>query len=648
MKTKGIGIFEQHVEKIVVGVAAAVFFSVLAWQLTGTSNNVQMGGESVAPSEADAKLRAAASTLSGRPMDPRKEVSDRLSPQARKFAEALDAGIAADGALPRIEPRLASALQSDGTAAGKPYHDARIAAAGIRPVLQVSDTFEAATVSGSDELKALFTNGAGPFDITWTVPSADVDLKGIRSELASTARGLAIPTSWYANSLFVIDVAFEREQMNDDGTWGPATLVAPLPGQFSFRPEIAKGADAGLRDSAWKYLEDRGNQRRIVQPDFLPTKGGNFSAAMLLTTGGAVAGEDPETRSLRKELAKRSLELKRLSEELESLGGPLEDQSREDRKREEERKRREEEEAKGNGGGGGGGGGMGRPGGGLGSGAGGMSGGKRGTGNEDGEKNKDRRIRLTTQKKALESKVQALEEKLGAKLSADEAEKARAAAEGDSSSDLNKADNFVVWAHDIGVRPGETYRYRATLKLYNPFFSNGAFLVKDQAGLDDSFTLDSEASDWSDPVRVSPPIEFFVIDAAAGEGKLGLGEATIDVYCYYDGERHRERFKVQPGETIGARKGSVNFATDFYLVDVFADPATDRGGADRRPAALAIVQSATGDRYALRVPKSEAASDVRAGFEDEIEIAKTNKSLNSGGEGAGTGGEKAGGAAAGS
>lgn len=626
MKTKGINIFEQHVEKIVVGVAGAVFFSVLVWQFTGTSSHVKMGSDTVSPSEADARLGKAVNELSQVGNDPRKDVREFIKPQEGAFTSALAGGLNSDGSLPRIEPRLASALQSDGTAAGQPYHDARIAAVAMRPVIQVSDTFEPETVSGSPELKELFGNGAGPFDITWTIPSADVDMKGVRDELRSKARGLQIPETWYANSVFVIDVAFERQEQQDDGSWSSPTLVSTLPGRFTFRTEMAKGVDAGLRDSAWKYLEDKGNQRQIVQPDFLPTKGSKFSPALLLSSSGASnAAEDPETRSLRKEVAKRSLELKRLMEELSALGGPLEEQSREDRKREEERKKREEEAAKGNGGGGGGG--LGRPGGGLGGAAGGMSG-KRGTGNADAEQNKERRIRLTSQMKSLESKLKALEEKLAGKLTAEEAAKARAAAEGDASSDLNKVDNFVVWGHDIGVTPGETYRYRAVLKLYNPFFSNGAFLVKEQSSLDDSFTLDSAVAGWSPVVRVSPPIEFFVIDAAAGEGKLGLGEATIDVYRYYSGERHRERFKVQPGEQIGARKDDIDFGTEFYLVDVFADPATDRGGADRRPSAIAVVQSKSGERYTVRIPKTDVASDVRAGFDDEIEIAKTNKSLN--------------------
>lgn len=630
MKTKRISIFEQHVEKFVVGAAGAVFFSVLLWQFAGSSSSVKMGADTVPPSEVDARLGKAVNELSQVGTDPRKDVREFIKPQQGPFQQALAGGLeSSSSALPRIEPRLASALQSDGTAAGRPYHDARIAAVGMRPVIQVSDTFEAETVSGSPELKELFSNSAGPFDITWTIPSADVDMKGVRSELVSEARGLKIPETWYSNTVFVIDVAFERQQQQADGSWSSPTMVSTLPGRFTFRTEIAKGVDAGLRDSAWKYLEDKGNQRQIVQPDFLPTKGSKFSPALLLSSAGtANAAEDPETRSLRKEVAKRSLELKRLKEELEALGGPLEEQSREDRKREEERKRREEEEAKGNGGGGGGGGGMGRPGGGLGSGAGGMSGGKRGTGNADADQNKDRRIRMTGQMKSLESKLAALEEKLAGKLTAEEAAKARAAAEGDASSDLNKVDDFVVWGHDIGVVPGQTYRYRAVLKFYNPFFSNGAFLVKEQSQLDDSFTLDSAPSEWGSAVRVSPPIEFFVIDAASGEGKLGLGEATIDIYRYYSGERHRERFKVQPGELIGGRKDGIDFQTEYYLVDVFADPATDRGGADRRPSAVAIVQSKSGQVYTIRIPKTDVASDVRAGFDDEIEIAKTNKSLN--------------------
>ena len=81
---------------------------------------------------------------------------------------------------------------------------------------------------------------------------------------------------------------FQRERRLADGSWGESTVVTPLPGQFSFRPEIAKGADAGLRDAAFNYLTDKSQQRQILQPDFFATKRSNFSPAMLVAEAAGV------------------------------------------------------------------------------------------------------------------------------------------------------------------------------------------------------------------------------------------------------------------------------------------------------------------------------------------------------------------------
>jgi hypothetical protein len=125
-------------------------------------------------------------------------------------------------------------------------------------------------------------------------------------------------------------------------------------------------------------------------------------------------------------------------------------------------------------------------------------------------------------------------------------------------------------------------------------------------------------------VTVTPRIAFFVTDAVPSEGRLGVGQATVEVFCYRDGERRVERFTVQPGDSIGSGKDKdgLNYETGFYLVDVIPDPTTERGGSDRRAAAVAIVQSATGSRYEVRIPKEQTSNPMRLNFQDEIEIAK--------------------------
>jgi hypothetical protein len=209
------------------------------------------------------------------------------------------------------------------------------------------------------------------------------------------------------------------------------------------------------------------------------------------------------------------------------------------------------------------------------------------------------------------------------------------------------ADEIVVWGHDIGVKPGNRYRYRAVVHAYNPFFTNAGVLVDDQKELGAGFTLATAMSDWSSPFEVTPPIAFFVVDAVPGEGRLGIGQATVEIYRYFDGERRRERVTLQPGDAISAAgRDGVDYETGYFMLDIVPDPIRDRGGSDRRPTALVVVQSANGDTYQVRVPESELRNGMRQEFDDQIELAKTEAdkgtSTSSGSGAGGTGGNAGG------
>ena len=633
MKTSGISFFEQNVEKIVLGVSGVVFVGVVAWQLFPRSE--KLGGESVPIGEIDRRIAEKTAVLKGK-LEQRQEplaaqIGDRLAESAPSFRSKLADAPSPASSLPRVAPRLASVLQSDGAAAGEPFHVPRFPAVAMRQTVQIDDTLDSTALQRNPDLKSMFSSSVGPFDISWTVPSAVLDLKKIREELASSRDGAQIPRLWYRDTIFIVDVEIEREEKLPNGTWGNPVVVQPLPGAFSFRPEVAKNPDAGLRNAVWEYLSDSSQQRQIVQPDFLPTKRGNFSpGAMLADGGGPASGEDPEVTRLRRDVQKKSIERERIAQDLEDLGGPLEDNARDDK--------RDGASSGGRpGGSGAGGGGGSRPPGGGGGAFGGQAGRNLGGGAAD-ERNKEKRIAMTKRLREAERKLAQAEERLNKQMEAAglAAEQQKSAAK---STGVTGGDSLVVWGHDIAVSAGDTYRYRAVVRTYNPFFTNGGVLVDSQKSLGDPFMMGTAVAEWSEPFTVTPPIAFFVVDAVPNDGRLGLGTATVDIYRYFDGQRHRERVNVQPGEVIGAgrERAGVNFDTGFYLVDILADPATDRGGTDRRPAALAIVQSATGDIYQVRVPRQQSSDPTRIGFEDEIELAKLEA------EEAEIGGEKSGG-----
>lgn len=626
MKNKGISFFEQNVEKFVLAGAGIVFVSVLAWQLF--PNSVKLDGQDVAFSEIDGRIQEKAQLLDAKlkqPAEPlRKQLEGRLADAAPGFAGRLGEGVAPGSTLPSIQPRLASVLQSDGIAAGVAYHVPQFPAVAMRSTIQIDDTLDPSVLVQHESLKDRFAPGA-PLDISWTVPSAVLDLKKMRAELESDRDGAAIPRLWYRDALYLVDVTFERERQLADGSWGDRRTVDILPGGPTFRDRYEASPDAALRDVVWTTLDDQSAQRAVIQPDFLATKRGNFSAGLLLAASeeGDV-GEDPAIRRLRKDVAKRQVEFDRISADLKELGGPLEEQSREDRKREEERKKREEERNRG-GSGGGGSGGASRPGGGLGGGGlgGGMSGRRNESSASNDEATKERRIRMTKRLADLERGLKSRQDELSRLLEA-QGLAAAASTAAAASSDMMAADELVVWGHDIGVESGNRYRYRAVVRAYNPFFTNAGVLIEDQKELGAPFTIGTTVSEWSAPFEVTPPIAFFVVDAVPGEGRLGVGQATVEIYRYFDGERRRERVTLQPGDSIAAAgRDGVDYETGYFVIDVVPDPIRDRGGNDRRPTALVVVQSANGDIYQVRVPEAELRSPMRQEFDDQIELAKT-------------------------
>ena len=194
MKNKGISFFEQNVEKFVLAGAGVVFVSVLAWQLF--PNSVKLDGQDVAFSEIDGRIQEKAQLLDAKlkqPVEPlRKQLEGRLADAAPSFAERLGKGVAPGSSLPSIQPRLASALQSDGVAAGVAYHVPRFPSVEMRSTVQVDDTLDPSVLVQHESLKDRFAPGA-PLDISWTVPSAVLDLKRMRAELESDRDGAAIP-----------------------------------------------------------------------------------------------------------------------------------------------------------------------------------------------------------------------------------------------------------------------------------------------------------------------------------------------------------------------------------------------------------------------------------------------------------------------
>lgn len=166
-----------------------------------------------------------------------------------------------------------------------------------------------------------------------------------------------------------------------------------------------------------------------------------------------------------------------------------------------------------------------------------------------------------------------------------------------------------VWAHDLTVEPGKTYRYRLIVTLLNPLFRVTGISEKQMQENMDRFAIGPEpaeldASPWTEAVSIDPAYRYFLV------GRSGTGtnlQARFSVWTIYDGLWRHTEFVERPGDPIGGVEtidtplGPVNIDMSIgqILVDIMADRGTLSG---------ALVATATNGEI-IPVPAVDPASD---------------------------------------
>ena len=643
---KGMPIWEQHVEKAVLGIAVILLlgaFALIVLDLDPISADVS--GRTYSPAELGDVMVERSQEL-GRKLRP-DSAADVSQLEAIEidggagFAAALDRRIGPSGRPPRIAPGLASALlpaqigSVDVWYYEPDFKALRMDAAVAQSINTIAPSeFDDPSAAPSDDYILTGTTA----DVVWTTPAAVIDLQGIRRELSNAAMRSdpprnEIPSNWYNDRPYVIDVVFERQVMDASrGTWGPIETVEVFPGAFSLREMIADKAaadelDADFRSDVWFNLDDKVKQVEILRPEFFATVNdwdalSTIEESTVTEASAEEEGLDEEEadrqrriRELKGRIKSKTTEIRRISGTLSELGGPLE----------------EDEVDPGSGSSGGrrpgdrGSPGIGGSDGIAGSGA----GRKSGASNALSEADKQRRIKLTAKLGQAERRLETLQSQL-AEL--DPTAETEAEVDGPEIDvvDLAVDGDVRVWCHDLYVDQGMTYRYRVRVDMFNPFFGRGSLLLKEQAKLADEFTITSKTSDWSDPVKIDPPVEFFVVRATDGGGSMGMGQARIEMYRYVDGRRIVETFTVEPGEPIGGPEfidgQDVDFTSGWYLVDVVDDPASIDGALDREDNARVVCRRMDGKTVEMVVPTDQLRDRTRTKRRFEAESAAASSS----------------------
>jgi hypothetical protein len=656
MKLKGINHFEQHVEKILLGLAVVIALGVVALQFL-TAPEFKVGGSSLPPDRIDAELKKKAGSIQGMLSSGGVSLDDVQAPTvAPDFERSLRADVAPQKSLVATSPNFNGRLvkAAGGSAVESWYQVPVLPPLQMEGVIETADALPADAAKLAKEVSQVvaarpdFATVDGPRDIVWTTPYARLDLKALRAAFAASDASAdppraAVPSLWYQDSPHIVDVVFERRERGADGSWGAPAVVpvfADRSEELNFRPRLAN-APIELRDDVFGLLGNESNQREVLQPGFYATINGAFVSPSVEAeeSAGAAAAAAGDQAAARRRLQKRT-ELQRkqrqadaLKLELDKLGGMWDEEA--ERRREKEEKDRKKEDSKSGGGGGG------LPGGGGGGLGGSMSGknnqDEANAAREEKKRQQDRKTKSALMRKLL-AEIAAIEKDLGMEPTT------TATAAG--APKLASMDEILVWGHDMEVVPGRTYQYRCVARAYNPFFGKGNQLVRDQdaSGIAAAFTLDSVASDWSAEITVSPKVRFFVSRSTLADGSLGAGTAQVEVYVLQGGKWRREEFSVQPGERIGAPEGEgqaeVDFTTDFFLVDIVEDldPKRTTGSGASRRAGIAVVAPVAGGAADIRVPSDELGSPDRLRLRMLSEAATADSGAPAPASGAGPGG----------
>ncbi len=179
-----------------------------------------------------------------------------------------------------------------------------------------------------------------------------------------------------------------------------------------------------------------------------------------------------------------------------------------------------------------------------------------------------------------------------------------------------RLEEVPIWAHDITVKSGRTYRYRLVTKVLNPLF-NKTGLHESQQPLADQLMVASEPSAWSGPVRIPPRVHYFL-------KKVDRNRVIVDVFVLHDGVYQTGELRLEAGDPIA---GSIQLEDGTAApVDTGAILVGIARGTGRDFIAIIATpgQSRLSRRDPYRDQQGQAIKQIRA----EIDVRKRQNQMN--------------------
>lgn len=540
MKLKGVNPVEQHIEKIVLVAVSAIFLIVVAMQFLFEPNAVKVGSQTVAPGRAFAAAEDQAKRLKGKI-----ETTQLEGLPTAASVNLVEQFKAKMGGAVAPHAELAAAI-------GKPIevHGSQLApvegAKGpvsplvVPPALRTVAAAFRSTIDPTEplnlpELKKLLPPEQ-PMDKAAVSVEGHFDGTALHKALTSGGDGgNAIPPAWWRDSMAILQVRLERQEQTGPDQWTDAAPVPTAPGRDVFGDQLKTlKATTDLTDLVGEALA---NQDDILRPSYYHTIAGQAwapPAAAILAVTSTTPGKsesDNDTARLVKDVA--------------DLDKRIEQQTKQKADWEQKPVR---------------GGGGGRE---SGGGKGGATGGP--GGNAPGavsQSDKDRNIKNIESRIAkFQDERKAAVDKLKAKGLGEDGKPLPPDAQNSNPSTQPGAQaqakpllddsDIPVWAHDLTVEPGKTYRYRLIIGVANPLFGRGSVLTPDQQDLAKAPVVLSAASDWSEPVHVLADQYYFIVNASEADA-FAPARATAEVYRFFYGYYRKGLVGIEPGDQVAA------------------------------------------------------------------------------------------------
>jgi hypothetical protein len=535
MKLKGVNPIEQHIEKIVLGVVFIILLAVIALQFVTTPNNIEDSGRSIAPAQTYTALEPQANQLQSQITDLNPALPDvKPVDLVDRYDNALGDTGTTRLALSAPLGNGVDIAGATGTDAGK-FESGPSGPLTALAVPSTSTPVAAAQWATLDPYALLevpeyadFIPSQQPYDFASISIEASFNGTELRDVLNGNSGGASIPSIyWSATGISILDFEVERQKLLADGSWGSAEPITKPP--HTPTPINAVSSESGLQELVTVVGNAAQEASEVQRPMFPPT----IAGAMWIPPSDRVevegSSDSDQIRRLQRQLARERESLARLT------NAPR---------------------------------------------AGGNTGGGKTSGRDPGQSGgqDDRRQKRIDQAR---EKIEELEEELKELGVEDEGRPGpRVRTSRNDVRSVLEEESINLWAHDLSVEPGATYRYRTRIIVNNPLFRKQADLDPDdeaqQELAKDPFAY-GVWSDWSAQVIAGAREYYFVTSATEpSPGGTEPTKTTVELYQMFYGHYRKSTLNVSPGDLL---KSTLRVSGDLLAFDTESVPVEDAAAA---------------------------------------------------------------------